>query len=180
MPDARDARTQVRVRQMPSRSLRLILALALVGSSGVALSVPAAAADRCEGTFCDFYYEHVAPPKPVVPPAPAPKAPAATPQAATAPATPRRLVGVQGGGLIGMMNGTAPKRCTGTLCDLFYGGPPPEEPAVPPEDAAVAAEPASEEAAVPSRPNRIEAPSEAETRPGCVADTRDPWRCYRR
>ena len=73
------------------------------------------------------------------------------------------------------MNGSAPKRCTGTLCDFFYGGPPPEEPTVAPTEAAIAPERASDEAATAREPATLEeAPSESDTRPNCAADARDP------
>ena len=35
-----------------------------MGACIAVLSVPAAAGDRCEGTFCDLYYEHMASPQP--------------------------------------------------------------------------------------------------------------------
>lgn len=180
---------------MPYRSLRLPVALALL--SLVVVSAPASAADRCEGTLCDLYYEHMASPQPATPAQAAPARPvpaadandsllgrmlsagAAQPVSPSAPtpAAPHKLVAVQGGGVIGMMNGTAPKRCTGTLCDFFYGGPPPEEPAPAATEAAVA--PVSDEVVAPQ--GRLqEAPSETDTRSSCAVDAHDPWRCYRR
>ena len=195
---------------MSHRPLRFLVASALGSLVGACILAPAPAfaADRCEGTFCDLYYEHMAAPKAAAPAqqaAPATSAqatprrpvPAANPNdsllgrlfsgggsqpatAGTAPAAPGKLVAVQGGGVVGLMNGTAPKRCEGTLCDLFYGGPPPEEPAAAPNGAAVAPEPASDETAPRQRRRVEEAPSEDETRSTCVADARDPWRCYRR
>ncbi len=178
-----------------STRLRPSLRLAPVAGALISLAASGAfAQDRCTGTLCDLYYGNSSPAKPaaVAPSTPAPAGQAATPRAdgllgrlfsngatsgpSTNAAPAKPLVAVQGGGLIGMANGTAPSRCSGTLCDLYYGGPPPEAPARPeaaPISPARDAEAAADEAPVPSRP------ISREPEPRCAVNAHDPWQCYR-
>ena len=158
-------------------------------------TVSASAQDRCEGTLCDLYYRNSPPPpasatqsapaKPLTAPngtlfgslfgGPSSQQPQQQPADGTAPAR-KPLVAVQGGGLLGMMNGAPQDRCEGTLCDLYYGGPKPERPEPSAEPAATGGEPEADIAPQTERPSRvIEEPVERH-----CADTRDPWSCYRR
>ena len=169
----------------------------------------AAAQDRCEGTLCDFYYDHMAKPpqdqpaqgQPVRAQAPRAAQGQAQPAQASdsllgrlfsggqAPAQPadggvppakKPFVAVQGGGVVGLMQGRAPTRCTGTLCDLYYGGAPKEEPEAAPAAAAPGAPTVrAEEAEIesPVAPARGVEPRESVR--GCAANPRDPWSCYR-
>ena len=178
---------------MPTRPFRSALCLLLAAPILVAAASNARAEDRCSGTFCDFYYEHLATPTsqqpttPTTPAKPAPGQAAGPPQqpaaAGTATAQPHRLVAVQGGGIIGLMSGAPQQRCTGTLCDFFYGGPPPERPT--PEPAAAAARASVTPSAAPGvEPDADDAPAEGgrtvvEPEPHCTVNPRDPWACYR-
>ena len=127
-------------------------------------------------------------------------------QQAAAPATgapaqpaPTRapLVQVGGGGVLGMARGAPQERCGGTLCDFFYGGPSPEEQReaqrtenpepVQPTRTALAPGAAPDPPDEPRARRRgarerggvdyARAPTE---KPGCVAPSGDPWRCYRK
>ena len=178
------------------------LILPLLATSGTfpsAARAQQAPDDRCTGTLCDFYYGSSKPapaapsttasaPTPVTVPGAgylgnlfsgSPSTPA-TPGAA-APAAPSR-VQVQGGGLVGMATGAPAERCSGTLCDLYYGGPPPERPEQPAEQqAAQAGTDAAEQPVVdeaPPSPRRRAIPPPAEPQ-RCAAPANDPWRCYR-
>lgn len=167
------------------RSSGLLAVLVLAGTA--ACNAPAfaqQAASRCEGTLCDLFYSGKPAPEPAGAPAagvqPNGDRPLTVPTtggilgaltgglgqgagAAPAVGSPSPTPGVTApgeGGLIAMMKGQTSSRCTGTLCDLFYGGSAPEQPA------------AAEPAAVDDRPRRAEAKR-------CVAPPNDPWRCYR-
>lgn len=170
----------------------IVVALA----AGLASASGAAAQSRCEGTLCDLYYDHLAPAQQAAPAAPSPTPPAPAKsndsllgrlfsgntqsqpqQTSGTPSAPH--LAVQGGGLLGMMTGAPQQRCTGTLCDLYYGGPPPEEPSAPPPPAAAqaAAQPAADEPTPdPDAGGGVE-PREAT--PRCTYNPRDPWQCYR-
>ena len=183
---------------MLSRHLRMYFAGLVVATATALFAIPASAQDRCEGTLCDLYYAN----KPA--PAPAAAAPqaGATPltipnrrylfdgffgggssqqsqQQAADPDAPVRKPMVQGGGLIGMMQGAPQDRCEGTLCDLYYGGPKPERPEPTPQRAATGAAAAPDDAAEyapqTAEPREIERPVERH-----CAGTGDPWSCYRR
>ena len=184
--------------------------MALLAAAALAPS-DVAAQERCSGTFCDFYYGGPSPadttdqaaapkaaPTPLtVPgtgffsrlvgggdaPQPAPSGTAAAP----APAAPRRVVAVQGGGVLGMMRGDPAERCTGTFCDFYYGGPPPEKPDPPPTAGAADPQAAPDAAADPTpqdaadedpAPVRHRAATQRPAPPACAAGT-DPWHCYR-
>ncbi len=98
-------------------------------------------------------------------------------QPVTGSAPPRKpVVAVQGGGLLGMMQGAPQERCEGTLCDLYYGGPKPERPEPSAEPAATGTGSPADDAPQTEQPSRvIEQPEERH-----CADSRDPWNCYRR
>lgn len=158
--------------------------------------------DRCSGTICDWYYGNK--PKSQQP-APAPQAPAGA-QQLTVPSTGgflSRIFGggspqpaqqgaaagqtgeqhslVGGGGLAGMVRGDAPDRCTGTICDLYYGGPPKEKPAQGAASASAttpAAATGADTAEPLPPPDAPDAVMRAPTRK-CVAPPNDPWKCYR-
>lgn len=174
----------------------------------IAGAASAQTAQRCEGTLCDLYYGSSAAEAtpPGATPAPTPlMAPQGgilgffssgkpAPQGgATQAAVP--ALAVQGGGVVGMMNGAPQERCTGTLCDLYYGGPPPEhatpaalpQPAEAPRSArapagapglAPATVPDDDEAPVRRGRRSVEA-APREEKPRCAAPASDPWRCYR-
>lgn len=182
------------------RSSGLLAVLVLAGTA--VCNAPAfaqQAASRCEGTLCDLFYSGKPAPEPAGAPAagvqPNGDRPLTVPTtggilgaltgglgqgagAAPAAGSPPPAPGVTApgeGGLIAMMKGQTSSRCTGTLCDLFYGGSAPEQPAA---AGAMAQAPAAgriaaaEPAAVDDRPRRAEAKR-------CVAPPNDPWRCYR-
>ena len=167
--------------------------VALAGVSSGAMAQAAKPDDRCSGTLCDLYYGMGGT---------APQAPAAGTTAAASPATtvpaavPVPHVAVQGGGVVGLLSGAPQERCTGTLCDFFYGGPPPEKvpaaltpaeapralaPGEAPRNALAPAEaPETDDAPVRRRSRRDEADAAPpEEKPHCVAPAADPWRCYR-
>ena len=195
----------------PTYAKPILRVLAVVAAASLASG--ASAQDRCTGTLCDAYYGGSPPAKSTVPegatpmmvpsggilgfftsPKAEPAAPAGTTGTASAPAK-APMVAVEGGGLVGMMRGAPAERCTGTFCDFFYGGPPPEQPQ--PRQAATGT--ASRDAGAidrgdidrspppRSRNRRAEAdeggvsyaPRLAE-KPQCVAPPGDPWKCYRK
>ena len=68
------------------------------------------------------------------------------------------------------------QRCTGTLCDTFYGSSP-TEPAMPaPTGQQAAMAPATGREPVVARRH---IPHESETRPSCNSPAADPWHCMR-
>jgi hypothetical protein len=93
----------------------------------------------------------------------------------------RPLVGVGGGGLAAMARGEKADRCTGTICDLFYGGPPAEKAAAAPAAAGQAA--LARDAADAPAGARFEEDERAEARrqapARCASKNADPWSCYR-
>ena len=169
--------SRARARRMCVRFMRSTPLLVAAGLASALVVSTASAGDRCEGTLCDLYYDHMGAPPPAATPAqPATKA-APTPitvpsngllghlfsggASSQQPATPgaapphKPLVAVQGGGVVGLMQGAAPDRCTGTLCDFYYGGPPPEAPdAAIQEPGAPSVEPAADDAPEPQPPRR--------------------------
>jgi hypothetical protein len=188
-----------RIMPSPAGLSAILLPLALLAPC---LLAPAAAAqDRCEGTLCDLYYhgDASAPTPQGQPPAATPLSVpsggilgffsgnrAATPAAPGAPAAPGRapLVQMQGGGLVGLANGGARDRCEGTLCDLYYGGPPPEKPPAPTTARSPVAPTESVEAdpdvaPTPTRVRRGAEPGVQYEKPHCAATAADPWKCYR-
>lgn len=191
----------------PRFSPAILFAIGLVLSGAPA---HAQSDDRCSGTLCDLYYGN----KPKSP------QPAANPQQAPAGAQQltvptggflSRFFGggqqpaqgtaggqaqeqhslIGGGGIAGMVRGDTPDRCTGTLCDLYYGGPPKEKPAQ-----AAAQAPATTQAATQAHattqaaatgsynaeplpaPDAPDAVMRAPVRK-CVATPADPWKCYK-
>ena len=188
---------------LSARSTAFPLALALLAAGAVPrIAAAQQARQPCTGTLCDLYYGNTSistePPPPAgQKPAPtplsvpgtgflgrlfgggsaAPAAPAGTASGAPAAATPRpAMVQVQGGGLVGMMRGAPAQRCTGTICDFYYGGPPPEEPE--PQPAAVAPQ-ATPDAPDGDAPARTRPRRAVEAAPRCAYSAADPWRCYR-
>ena len=177
--------------------LRNTLISLAVGAAALLLAVPAFAQDRCEGTLCDLYYANRPAPPPAAASSGAPAgakplmAPNGTifgnlfggsgqqqaqqPADGSAPAR-KPLVAVQGGGLVGRMQGAPQDRCSGTLCDLYYGGSAPERPEPGAERPATGAEPTADLAPQTEQPARIIEPREDRS----CADSRDPWSCYRR
>ena len=189
-------------------------AIVLLLAAGALAPSGASAQERCSGTFCDLYYGNAnstldqPAAKPAAPtPLTAPSggilgffssgggAPGTAPGTATPPAT-RPVVGVGGGGVAAMARGEPPERCTGTFCDLFYGGAPAQTPAEsataglqgipasprsqqPAPTTAVAAEPPPEAADPDLAPEPTQPRRAAAARPDCVATAQDPWRCYR-
>ena len=166
-------------------------------ASGEASAQSAPAEQPCSGTLCDLYYggsgsaakpSTSAPPSatqqgvPVTVPtgnifsglfggggtqaAPGTAAPGA-PQQASAP-----FVRVVGGR-------PASERCSGTVCDLFYGGadaPAPAKPVAQQQASATSVVPTAEPAVAPSPARKhVAAP---QPKPICHND-RDPWQCYR-
>ncbi len=77
------------------------------------------------------------------------------------------------GGLLGDKH----ERCTGTLCDTFYGSSPTEPAATGSGQQQASATPAA--AAEPVIAYR-HIPHESETRPKCSSPAADPWRCFRK
>ena len=185
---------------MPSAARIVAIALCCwsVGqASGAAAQQAAAPAQRCTGTLCDLYYgtsESDAPPPQQAAPTPltVPKSgildhffsggQAAQPGTPSAPAAaaPGSLVSVQGGGLAGRLSGAPEERCTGTLCDLYYGSTPSEAPV-----AQASAQAAPGPAVVPEtaprtvRKARTAEVAERQEKARCAAAGRDPWQCYR-
>lgn len=160
------------------------------------LCVPAAWADDkplppgapCEGTLCDWYHSTHSDTASV--PATAGGATQVTApsggllnwfgksngpknaQPAEEPSATNNYMSMGGGGLIG----GSKERCTGTLCDTYYGSSP----------APGAQAPASQQqaTAAPAAPAEPRVPyhhvvHESETRPKCSSPTADPWRCFR-
>ena len=74
--------------------------------------------------------------------------------------------------------GDKQQRCTGTLCDTFYGSAPaePEAPAAARQQATSVTAAAAAEPAIAYR----HIPHESETRPKCSSPAADPWRCFRK
>lgn len=179
--------------------LRNELISLIVGATAILCAGSALAQDRCEGTLCDLYYANRPAPPPAQPATPTPGVPAGAkplvapngtifgslfggsgqqqkqPADGSAPAR-KPLVAVQGGGLLGKLQGAPDERCSGTLCDLYYGGPTPEKPEPSAERAATGAEPTPDLAPQTEEPSRvIEQPEERH-----CASNKDPWSCYRR
>ena len=191
---------------MPLSAKTALLAVTALFVAPIAL-----AQERCSGTLCDAYYGNRTP-DPAAPAgatpltvptggilgfftAPKTATPAGAPGQATAPAK-APYVQMEGGGLVGAMRGAPAERCSGTICDLFYGGPPPERP----QQAATGAAPgiergidrsidrggdidraprgrnrraSADEGSVSYAPRQVE-------KPQCAAPPNDPWRCYRK
>lgn len=162
--------------------------------------------ERCSGTLCDFYYGGAPAKEPAPSAKPAAPTPIMVPQGGlmgffrsgtasnTAPSdangTPQSSmtsrVHVGGGGVAGLVRGETPERCSGTICDIYYGGSPPEKPEQP--TAAAAPSEATADAAIADtadeeprarRRSRVEY-VEREEKPGCAPNPQDPWRCYRK
>ena len=72
--------------------------------------------------------------------------------------------------------GGGDQRCTGTVCDLFYGTSP-EEPAAGQQQAVAGSASMAARGEAPVVGRHI--PHESETRPKCSSLSADPWRCYR-
>lgn len=169
----------------PARRLARWAGAALIAASPVAAARAQTAAaasppDRCEGTLCDLYYStHTAPA--------AGAASAAAPAASglsnwfsrgagptnaqpLAPASPGNgYMAMGAGGVLGPKQ----ERCSGTLCDLYYGSSPSSDAGNTQQASTTAV--AAPEPIVPRR----HIPHESETRPKCSSPTADPWRCYR-
>jgi hypothetical protein len=188
---------------MPFRPylLAILLPLTFLAASG-ALAQQAAPADRCTGTACDLYYGGSAPDS-AQPPAGSQTGPTpltvpgtgfikrlfgggdtqAQPGASGTTSAPARpLVGVGGGGIAAMARGEKAERCTGTLCDFFYGGPPPPPP---PEQPAAGVQPQATADAAPEpsadetqSPRALDVPERKEPQV-CAPMPGDPWKCYR-
>lgn len=177
----------------PSTRFNAILLVSAMLAAGGATA--AFAQDRCTGTLCDWYYGSSAPSTEdqsvAKPAAPTPlmvptfkslfsggATQQANGQGAAAPAMPSRLR-IGGGGLAAVARGETSGRCSGTLCDLYYGSSAPE----PEEEAAAAptaaAAPAPEAAAEPPPGVRYERVAEHEAKPRCAYSAQDPWKCYR-
>lgn len=182
----------------PRCSPAILFAIGLVLSGAPAR---AQSDDRCSGTLCDLYYGNK--PKNQQPAANAQQAPAGGQQLTVPtggflsrffgggqqPAQQGAAGGqaqgqhslVGGGGIAGMVRGDAPDRCTGTLCDLYYGGPPKEKPA----QGAARAQATTQAAASGSynaeplpAPDAPDTVMRAPVRK-CVATPADPWKCYK-
>ena len=174
--------------------------------AGGARAQQAAPADHCEGTLCDLYYgtrgnAADTPAKPAT--APVPGVPAgATPMMAPTGASllnSNPLSRLFGGGTsdssrppppdsepassgnsymhmgTGGVLGTS-QRCSGTLCDTYYGSSTAEATAP-----AGGRQPATVAAAAPEPTIAYRhIPHESETRPKCASPAADPWRCFRK
>ena len=192
-----------------NKTLTTLLPLMLIGGGVFATS--ALAQERCSGTFCDLFYSARGAPPATTQPTPQSTAPTpmtvpstggilnffkSTPSGPTAQggvsAPSNSFVKLDGGGLLGDKS----QRCSGSICDLYYGGPPPAQPTVP---AAAAARPAP--GARPPTPGQVAPAREVETAEMASlrqADERrrvaqaaeqqakakcrvanDPWHCYR-
>lgn len=171
------------------------LALLALAPAGAAAQ-QAAPAERCSGTLCDLYYggsapdaagQKPAPPTPLSVPTGgvlgffSGPTPAQAPAPGAQPAKPG-FVQVQGGGIVGAVNGKPAERCSGTLCDFYYGSstssfddPPAEQPTAVVTDPADAA-PADDAPRSRKRRAEVQVPRE---KPLCVGTAADPWRCYR-
>ncbi len=180
-------------RRLSWRTASVALGLAVLGLSP-ACAQQAQPPDRCSGTLCDLYYGGPAPEQPEgaskPPTAPTPMmvpsfgrliggGQGGTAQGGASGAKP--LVGVGGDGIASLFRGDPQDRCTGTLCDMYYGGPPPEKPE--PQPGAQAPQPTVEGAAAPAEPDPDDTPGvryePREEKPHCVAPPQDPWKCYR-
>ncbi len=179
-------------------SASLVLLAASIGSAAAQQ-----AAAPCSGTFCDIYYGYLGnkPAAEPVPPTPAqgtpltvpslgrmfsgpsPTSPAATPVPEERASS--SYVQLGGGGLLGpggaLSGRTSPEqRCSGSLCDAYYGivGAPPEPQAARPAtvEAEASAPPPSEAKA--ARKRAVEFAVQQE-KPRCAAAGKDPWQCYR-
>jgi hypothetical protein len=153
--------------------------------------------DRCTGTFCDWYYGGPPPaqpagPKPAATPLTVPSgnflgnlisggAPAQPQAGGTAAPAKRPLVAVQGGGILGMVRGEKTDRCSGTFCDLYYGGPPPEKPQTPDQPAGSPDQAGAPPDQAAAEPDPAPQPELVERREPerCAAPASDPWKCYR-
>ena len=158
----------------------------------VILFAPAAWADDgalppgapCEGTLCDWYHSthsDTASAPATVGGATAVTAPSGGPlswfgrssgpknaQPAEEPSASNSYMSMSGGGLIG----GSKERCTGTLCDAYYGSSP----------APSAQAPAGQQQTAASAEPRVpyhRVVHESETRPKCSSPAADPWRCFR-
>lgn len=181
-------------------------AFLLLAAGLACAATPGRAEDRCSGTLCDLYYGSSSDAAKTAPAgtatavtvpqtgflgrlfgagksanAPAPSsAPAAAPASATA--QPAAASGGRLPGILGAFSGAPTDRCTGTLCDLYYGGSPDEKPGPQPTaatpvatDGAVAAD---DDAPAP-RSGRHRSADAAVDRPACAATAADPWHCLR-
>ena len=179
-------------------STTIIAALLASGAfaSGEASAQSAPAAQRCSGTLCDLYYggsgSAAQPSTSATPSATQQGVPVTVPtgnifsglfsgntQAAPDAAAPNAqpvstpFVRVVGGK-------PANERCTGTFCDLYYGGsnaPAPAQPVAQQRQAsATSVAPAAEPALAPAPARKhVAAP---QPKPIC-RNERDPWQCYR-
>lgn len=188
--------------------------LVLVAVLGAARG--AAADDRCTGTLCDLYYAA----RPAQPSAPA--QPASTQDGATQPAAPTPVTVPSGGGILNFFRGGAPDapaapaapgaaptkpfmyltegthydRCTGTLCDAYYGVTSPSSPAPAPPQAQQASAkapggtaltprqpaPTAEQVALAKAMQQRRAAQEAREQANAkcrLAAAGDPWHCFR-
>ena len=189
-----------------SAKIFVVVGFGLLIAGGARAQQAAAPGDHCEGTLCDLYYgargntsdtaKRASAPVSGVPAGATPVvAPSGTsllsgnplsrwfgsssdgtrpPPPPSEPASANNSYMHMGtGGLLGDKQ----QRCTGTLCDTFYGSSPtePEAPA-PAQQQASATSAAAAEPVIAYR----HIPHESETRPKCSSPTADPWRCFRK
>ena len=189
-----------------SAKIIVFASLGLLFTGSARAQQAAAAPEHCEGTLCDLYYSvhgnaADAAPKPsatAVAGVPAGATPLMAPSgnpltsnplsrlfgggsstASTLPPPPdsepatasNSYMHLGTGGVLGHSD-----RCTGTLCDTFYGSSPSES-AAPASAQQAAATPVS---AAGSAIAYRHITHESETRPKCTSPAGDPWRCFRK
>ena len=178
-------KTKTKSGLLPSMAL---VALGILASGNVARA--------CEGTICDLVGSNNS--------TPSASAPSAAPTPLTVPSSggilgffkskpsdasgatassqseSNSLLNVQGGGLATAFTSPSSQRCSGTFCDFFYRGAPPEsapqQPAAQQATASARPVPASTGATrTTSTTVVVEQPRE---KPLCHSAT-DPWHCFR-